>query len=77
MEARMLHFKHNSSRWNLTTTSLPDIPLSSFEGGQILQRSTPLYHLPLSRLEYEVMFSEFLDVLNYIMMGDNDYTRGW
>lgn len=75
MEARLLHFKHNDSRWSLFTTRLPDIPLFSFEGGQTIQRLTSLYHLPLNRLEYEVIFSEFLDVLNYIMMEET--VRGW
>lgn len=72
----MLHFKHNDSRWNFRTTRLPDIPLFSFEGGQILQRpTTTLYHLSLNRLEYELIFSEFLDVLNYVMIEES--VRGW
>lgn len=75
METRMLHFKHNDSQWNLHTTRLPETPLFSFEGGQILQRPTTLYHLPLNRLEYEVIFSEFLDILNYVMIEES--VRGW
>lgn len=77
MEAQMLHFKYMSSRWNFGATPVPDIPLFSFEGGRRLQRPRPLPHLPSYRLEYEEIFSEFLDVLNYILMEESSYMRGW
>ncbi len=77
MEARMLQFNYTSLRWKLITTQLPDIPLFSFEGGQRLQRPQPLYNLSSYRLEYEEIFSEFLDLLNHVLMEETGYMRGW
>lgn len=76
MEAQMLHFKYLSSQWNLSAIPLPDIPLSSFEGGRILQRPRPSHNLSY-QLEYEEIFSEFLDMLNYMLMEENSNMRGW
>lgn len=75
MEAQMLHFKYISSQWNLSATPLPDIPLLSFEGGGRLHRPRPLQNVPSYRLEYEEIFAEFLDVLNYILIEESSYTR--
>ena len=73
----MLHFRYTSLRWIITTTRLPDIPLSSFQGGQRLIRQRSLYCLSSYQHKYEQLFIEMLSLLENLLMEDGGYMRGW
>lgn len=73
----MLHFRYTSLRWIITTTHLPDIPLSSFHGGQRLLRQRSLYSLSSYQHEYEELFMEMLTLLENLLMEESGYMRGW
>lgn len=73
----MLHFKYAPSEWIITATLLPNIPLSSFQGGQRLLRPRSLYNLSLYQLQYKEIFIEMLDILDNLLIEEDGCMRGW